>query len=128
MKAITEVDKPLIPLSRPDHFFYQVIVTCSQDREFSLKLQIPWWVSGVAAISVNGTPQEGCLRDRASTSCAAFGAAGIRPAVEQSKALVTQPLPGAPDMVVFVDSPVVLARLTEEERLLVGDAGKPRRY
>jgi hypothetical protein len=45
--------------------------------------------------------------------------------IELPKALTTCPLPDRPDMVAFMDGPVVLAGLCDEERLLHGDKGHP---
>jgi hypothetical protein len=41
------------------------------------------------------------------------------------KTLATSPIPDRPDMVAFLDGPVVLAGLCEEERTLYGDTKNP---
>ncbi|HUT18939.1 MAG TPA: hypothetical protein VM366_07250, partial [Anaerolineae bacterium] len=45
--------------------------------------------------------------------------------VELPKALTTCPLPDEPDTVAFMDGPVVLAGLCDEERTLYGDVDEP---
>ena len=45
--------------------------------------------------------------------------------VELPKALSTCPLPDEPDTVAFMDGPVVLAGLCDEERMLYGDKDNP---
>jgi hypothetical protein len=45
--------------------------------------------------------------------------------VEFPKVLTTCPLPDEPDTVAFLDGPVVLAGLCEEERTLHGDKDNP---
>jgi hypothetical protein len=45
--------------------------------------------------------------------------------VELPKGLTTSPLPDRPDMVAFMDGPVVLAGLCDEERTLCGDQVQP---
>ena len=42
------------------------------------------------------------------------------------KRLTSVPLPDAPEMVAFMDGPVVLAGLLDEERTLYGDANQPQ--
>ena len=45
--------------------------------------------------------------------------------LELPKTLTACPLPGSDDLVAFMDGPVVLAGLTDEQRTLVGDAARP---
>jgi len=125
MKAITEVDKPSIPASRPDRFRYRVTVTCSRDTEFSLKLRIPWWVSGTASIFVNEELHKTSPAGPGFYELSRRWSDNDTIVVELPKKLVAEPLPGEPEMVAFVDGPIILAGLTEEERLLIGDASKP---
>ncbi|MNW35197.1 hypothetical protein D3C74_121880 [compost metagenome] len=121
MRAITELDKHPIPTARPDLFLYRVTISCSEDSVFSLKLRIPWWVSGTATISVGGELQESKSAGRGFFELRRCWKDGDTIVVELPKSLVAEPLPGAQYKVAFVDGPVVLAGLTEEERLLNGD-------
>jgi len=45
--------------------------------------------------------------------------------IEFRKALTASPLPDKPDTVAFLDGPVVLAGLCDEQWVLVGDAKRP---
>lgn len=126
MKVITEVHKPAIPGNRPDRYLYRVTVSCSRDTKFALRLRLPWWVKGSAAITVNGVPQQ--VVPEGTTGFFELNrlwSDGDTIAVELPKALVAEPLPGVPNMFAFVDGPVVLAGLTKEERLLAVDADRP---
>ena len=46
--------------------------------------------------------------------------------MELPKGLITEPLPDMPGTVAFMDGPVVLAGLCNEERALYGDPDDPR--
>ncbi|MBW7476323.1 glycoside hydrolase family 127 protein [Paenibacillus oenotherae] len=125
MKAITEVDKPPIPAGRPDCFSYRVTVSTTKAGEFAIKLRLPWWISGKAAVAVNGTSQNDVPAGAGFYELKRYWSDGDTIEVQFPKALLAEPLPGAPDRVAFVDGPVVLAGLTEEERRLTGDPHKP---
>jgi hypothetical protein len=91
---------------------------------FALKLRLPWWLSGQATVLVNGEPTA------VSSGPSSFHeirrtwqADTVR--LELPKVLSACPLPDEPDMVAFMDGPVVLAGLCGEERVLYGDKGNP---
>ena len=89
-----------------------------------MRLRLPWWLSGEARILVNGEPET------VSTGPSSFHAiqrtwqnGTVR--VELPKALSTCPVPDEPDTVAFMDGPVVLGGLCDEERTLYGDKDNP---
>ncbi|MHA7964221.1 beta-L-arabinofuranosidase domain-containing protein [Paenibacillus sp. CAU 1782] len=125
MRAITEVDKPPLPAGRPEAFRYKVSVTCGGEAEFELKLRLPWWVNGKAVIAVNGVIREDAPEGAGFYVLRRLWSSGDVVSVELPKKLVAEPLQGAPGTFAFADGPVVLAGLTEEERILSGDADRP---
>lgn len=125
MKAITEVDHVALSTVRPDRYLYRVTITCAQDTAFTLKLRIPWWVNGEAVVTVNGEDSHSVPAKSGFYELCRTWSNGDTIAVELPKALVAELLPGAPHLAAFVDGPVVLAGLTEEEPTLLGDTARP---
>jgi DUF1680 family protein len=111
-------------LHRPKRWVIELSVRCDRPVEFALKLRLPWWLSGQAHVFVNGGPET------VSGGPSSFHEirrtwrdATVR--VELPRALSTCPLPDEPDTVAFMDGPVVLAGLCDEERILYGDKNNP---
>jgi DUF1680 family protein len=102
----------------------ELSVRCEQPVSFALKLRLPWWLAGEATILVNGEPEQ------ISAGPASFHM--IRRTWQEDKVRVELPmtlwtcaLPDEPDTVAFMDGPVVLAGLCDEERTLKGDKNAP---
>lgn len=94
------------------------------DAEVTLRVRAPWWLSGKPSVSLNGknldvAPADGFITLRRKWK------EGDELYVELPRGLHCWPMPDAPDMVAFMDGPVVLAGLTDEERVLYGDIRKP---
>ena len=111
-------------IRRPTRWAIDLSVRCERPIDFALKLRLPWWIAGPARIMVNGEPQA------ISTEPSSFVAirrtwSDDRVRIELPKALTTCPLPDRPDTVAFMDGPVVLAGLCDEERTLHGDKDHP---
>jgi DUF1680 family protein len=112
-------------LHRPQHWVSELAVRCAGPATFALKIRLPWWLSGEARILVNG--------ELAATSATPSSWAAIRRTwredtvrIELPKALSTCPLPDEPGTVAFMDGPVVLAALCDEEVTLHGDLNRPQ--
>ncbi len=109
---------------RPQRWVIALAVRCERPATFALKLRLPWWVGGQVSVLVNGEPT--------TVSAGPSGFHEIRRTwqedtvrVELPKPLSTCPLPDEPDTVAFIDGPVVLAGLCDEERVLYGDKEHP---
>lgn len=107
---------------RPAHWRFRISVATDTPTEFPLRLRIPEWVREPARVSVNGEvvarPGSGwCVLTRV------WGRDEV--VVELPKGLRTEALPDQPELVAFLDGPVVLAGLCERERRLVGDPARP---
>ncbi len=109
---------------RPKALSFKLTVACDRPVEFTLKVRLPWWLSDRAVISVNNEPQE---IDAEPTSFAAIRRTWKEDTVrvDLPKRLTTCPLPDKPDTMAFMDGPVVLAGLCDEERTLHGDKENP---
>jgi hypothetical protein len=99
-------------------------VDAERPVEFTLKIRLPWWLRGAPTIAVNGTPVEAEFVPSSYWSIRRTWQRD-RLHVELPKGLTTCPLPDRPDMVAFMDGPVVLAGLCDEERTLHGDKDHP---
>lgn len=105
---------------RPGYWVIAFRIHTSTPVEFALKLRLPWWLSGPAMLTLNGQSQmvEG---ESAGwyTIRRLWHDDHLRLALP--KAVSTCPLPDAPNMVAFMDGPVVLAGLCDEERRIDAD-------
>jgi DUF1680 family protein len=106
---------------RPSRWLIDITLRAEQPTEFTLKLRLPWWLAGEATLTINGEayPISGGASSFVSIR-RVWSDDQLR--LELPKALTTCALPDAPEMVAFMDGPVVLAGLVEEERSLIGDA------
>jgi DUF1680 family protein len=125
MAAITKVDIPSIPTHRPDQLVYSLTITCDTEVELGLKLRLPWWLKGEPQISVNGVLQVGPFEPSAFYEIRRFWCSGDTIHIEFPKGLTAEPLPGKPNTVAYMDGPVVLAGLVDEERQLYGNPEIP---
>ncbi len=116
-----QAHRPDGAVQRPDRWAIDLSIRCDQPVEFVLKLRLPGWLSGPAKVQVNGVPE--------TVTCCPSSYLAIHRTwwedtlrLELPKALTASPIPDRPDTVAFLDGPVVLAGLCEEERTLYGDA------
>ena len=110
-------------LSRPNMVRLLLQLHCEPSTVFTLRVRIPWWVQGKPVVTIDGAEQdfevEGgyLLLHRTWTN--------EKVTVAFAKTITCHPLPDAPHTVAFLDGPVVLAGLCQEERTLYGDPEHP---
>src|SRR5260370_20240120 len=91
---------------------------------FTIKIRLPWWLQGDAEILVNGERQQGpCTPSSLYRIRRTWTEAQV--SVVLPKGLTAVPLPDKPDVVAFMDGPVVFAGLCDDERTLRGDKHNP---
>ncbi|WP_424766965.1 beta-L-arabinofuranosidase domain-containing protein [Paenibacillus sp. sgz302251] len=114
---------------RPQAICMKLSVDSIQETEFTIKLRLPDWLSDEPIIAINGQPAVLSAADAASgfASVRRIWSKGDELVVQLPKKLTASPLPDRPDMVAFMDGPVVLAGLCEEERVLYGDPEHPEK-
>ena len=113
---------------RPRYSRIRIRVRCETETEFELALRSPWWLAGPMEISIDGeqilpggehgqAADERCRWEK--------GFVILRRVWKENEVVVTLPrkvtvwpLPDQPDTVAFLDGPVALAGLVEEERTL----------
>ena len=111
------------PAGRPGRWVVDIKVTSAKPANFTLKLRIPWWARN-PTLSINGKDE--AMEGKPSTYVSlrrAWNSDQLR--LTLPKGLSAVPLPDRPEMVAFMDGPVVLAGLTSEEHALTGDKSRP---
>ena len=95
---------------RPGSLAYTLQITSEHPNDFTLRIRLPWWLSGAPCVMLNGEP--------IAADCAPSSYLDIRRGwqsdtlwLELPKTLVSIPLPDEPNLVAFMDGPVVLAAL-----------------
>ena len=93
-------------------------IQVSGKTDMTLMVRIPWWMAGKAQISVNG--KEVYCSDQSSifVPLERTWEDGDVVRIVLPKTVKAEPLPDREDTVAFLDGPVVLAGICEEERML----------
>ncbi len=110
--------------SRPRDIQVCFKINAEAPVEFTLKLRIPWWLKEEMKCFVNGNEVK-WDNDGKGFACISKAWHNDHVRVVLPKGLTCWPLPDSPDTVAFMDGPVVLAGLVEEERMLYGDIDNP---
>lgn len=124
VKVRMEYDNQTEKTHKPDVVRIRIKVTCETPSHFRLNVRIPWWVAGDPVILVNGKK----TGSAAKPSCYAVidqTWSNDEVFLEFPKKLTCCPIPGKEDYVAFMDGPVVLAGLTDEDAALTLDRSKP---
>jgi len=106
--------------SRPDKRIVCFKIQAETTDEFTVKFRRPWWLKSDLRCFVNN--EETAWRDDGQGFAAIqrkWGDDEVK--VVLPHGLSTWTLPDQPDMVAFMDGPIVLAGLVEEERMLFGN-------
>jgi DUF1680 family protein len=121
---ILKADPQTGAVHQPRDLTVTISVKCDKPTSFALKLRVPWWVKAAPTIEVNGVPEYGSLQPASFHTIQRTWQDDTLHIV-LPKGLWTDSLPDQADTVAFMDGPVVLAGLTDEERLLYGDKAAP---
>lgn len=125
MQVVNEINRTVT--SRPNKLVMNITVDASGAQDgvpFTLKIRLPWWLKGKAVVTVNGEIQD---IESKPTSFVSISRTWKKDTVrvELPKGLTVCPLPDRPDIVAFMDGPIVLAGLCSEDRILYGDIDNP---
>jgi len=122
--STSHVHLPDQSVHRPEHWVLDLTISCQRPVNFDLKLRLPWWLYGAATILINDQPEEKPANHS--------GYWTIQRTWNQDKIqiifpkhITVCPLPDKPDSVAFMDGPVVLAGLCDEERMLYNADEEP---
>ncbi|MFD1673687.1 beta-L-arabinofuranosidase domain-containing protein [Alicyclobacillus fodiniaquatilis] len=122
--SIQHVHRPQSPSERPNQYVYELQIQCDKPTEFEIKLRVPWWVNEQPIIELNGE-----TNPIVSSENSFFRISKVwyrdTISIKFPKKITTVPVPDQPGTVAFMDGPIVLAGLVDEERLLEGDQERP---
>ena len=115
------VDPQTEQAERPQSLAVRLNVACERPVEFTLTLRLPWWLQREPTIMVDGARQSGPF---AASSWYSIRRVWHDDTVSLTlpTGVTTTPLPDDPTTMAFMDGPVVLAGLCDEERTLRGNA------
>jgi uncharacterized protein len=108
---------------RPTSWVIDIAVECAVPTEFTLKLRLPEWLAGNAVIHIDGAAETVSGASSFHAIRRTWDRQQIR--LELPKSVTLSPLPDRADLVAFMDGPVVLAGLCDEDRPLAGDVDHP---
>jgi DUF1680 family protein len=118
------IDQQTGATRRPNAQVFEIAIACEQPADFTIKLRVPWWVASAPQITINGEQVE-AQSDSHGVITIKRSWQNDRIRVTLPKQLTSHPLPDQPSTVAFLDGPVVLAGLVDEERTLIGDKDDP---
>jgi len=117
-QRITDITRKVVhdPNSIADHLFIET----EAPVEFTLTIRNPWWVQGEAKLIINGEAAPVEINEKGFiTITRTWNKDEVF--VEFQKAITACALPEDKNMVAFMNGPVVLAGICEDERLLYVD-------
>lgn len=104
---------------RPQYIKQQFKVKTEDSVRFAIKFRLPWWLQGKATVTIDG-------KEIAYATDQGYGV--IEQNWTANTVVITLPkeitawkLPDEPNTIAFLDGPVVLVGVVNEERILVGD-------
>ncbi|MBM7798942.1 DUF1680 family protein [Microlunatus panaciterrae] len=122
LEHIQRVDLPRQPVQRPTAETHEVQVRAAR-VEFTLEIRVPDWVNGEPSVTLNGEPVAVAVSEGFIALRRIWEHDTVR--ITLPKALTAVELGDRPGTVAFLDGPLVLAGLVDEERTLIGDPKRP---
>lgn len=122
MVAINEINPS--QKNRPNEICINYKIQCDRPLDFAIKFRVPWWMEGKAKVEINGQAE---AVESKSSSLITINRSWQEDeiTIKLPKRLSTVSLPDSPQMVAFMDGPVVLAGLIDKEVKLYGDLDDP---
>jgi DUF1680 family protein len=129
VQAELHLDKSLTSPEEPRGLGFTLELSVERPLDFAVRIRLPRWRSGPPTVLLDGSPYEPPAGEEAAPSgwiCLRRTWAGRQSLqVEIPRQLTASPLPDAPDLVAFLDGPLVLAGLVDRETTLEGDPARP---
>jgi len=124
VRVTQTIDPQTAQRGRPQSLAIRLRIVCERPVELTLTIRLPWWLHGEPEIEVNGMREPG-LFTASSWYRIRRTWTDETVSVVLPRGVTAAPLPDNPAMVAFMEGPVVLAGLCDEERTLYGDKDNP---
>lgn len=112
-------------LFHPEKLVFDLAIETEKETEFTLYIRLPWWLQDVPVIQVNGESLDvQAVKSSFIQIRRLWNKDQVH--VELPKGIYVDYLPGREDMAAYMDGPVTLAGLCNEERTLYVDGQKPQ--
>ena len=108
----------------PDFDRYLIFIDTEADEEIGVKFRIPGWLKGKGRIFINGEPYSDDAEPSSFTEIRKNWKKDVV-CLEFPRGITCEKLPGTDNMFAFLEGPVALAGLVDEERLLHLNGKKP---
>lgn len=105
---------------RPSSWLLRLEVRCAEPAAWTLRLRLPEWLAGPARVHVNGEHLGGEASEAGWFAIQRVWSDDVV-MLELPKAVTVSPIPDEPGAMAFLDGPVVLAGLCDQETTLTGD-------
>jgi len=108
---------------RPAFHQIRFEIKAEQPVALTVRFRMPWWLKGKMEIFINGNAVD--YREQDGFALVEYVWEQDEVTVRMPKGITCWPLPDEPGTVAFLDGPVVLAGLVDEEQILYGDVENP---
>jgi DUF1680 family protein len=125
VRVVLKVVRPLTSPEKPLGLGFTLDVECERPVEFSIKVRMPWWLSGQPAVTIDNQPVDVQGPPSSMIDLRRTWESSQTVTIHFPKSLTTSSLPDAPEVVAFMDGPWVLAGLFDEETALKGNRERP---
>lgn len=102
----------------PNRIANYLTLELEEPVEFTLRIRIPWWILKEPVICLNGEKLKCTAEPSRFVEIRRVWQPGDQLYVELQQGITVSHLPDQPEMTAFLNGPVLLAGLTEEERML----------
>lgn len=109
----------------PDEPATRLIVHCERPARFALRVRLPRWLAGAPAIQLNGRPAAVGAQPGTFAELDREWRDGDTVTVSLPMRLAAVPMPDDPELVAVRYGPLVLAGLTDHDRLFLADPADP---
>lgn len=118
---VNEISPGIEERPKYNQMYYEV--ASEKPVAYTIKFRIPWWIQGKMQITVNG--EETDYEEKDGFAVVSRIWSQDKMTVRIPKGITCWPLADEENTVAFMDGPVLLAGLVEEERMLIGDIHNP---
>jgi len=123
MPRIIEVDRTVLDRPKNNKIIFKIK---GAGKHFTLKFRKPWWLAGKMTVSLKNKIIKGIDKNGYLSLTRKWGDDELE--ITLPKELRRWKLADRPDTIAFIDGPVALCGLTDEQRTIYGDAENPESF